>query len=137
MLDALVQPAVEAAAQASPPASPALGLCYLVGASPTGAWSGEAGKLAQYSAGGWRFAAPVEGMTVFVKASAQLATYRAGAWEYGQLRGSSLILGGQQLVGSRGAAITSPSGGATVDNEARTAIGLILAALRQHGLIET
>ena len=83
------------------------------------------------------FARSVEGMTVFVKASAQPATYRAGTWEYGQLRGSSLILGGQQLVGGRGAAIASPSGGATIDSEARTAIGLILVALRQHGLIET
>jgi hypothetical protein len=46
-------------------------------------------------------------------------------------------VGGQQVVGSQAAAIASPSGGATVDAEARTAIDAILAALRAHGLIGT
>jgi hypothetical protein len=54
----------------------------------------------------------------------------------GAVRGSSLVLGGQQVVGSRGAAIAAPSGGTTIDSQARTTIGLILAALRQHGLID-
>lgn len=76
-------------------------------------------------------------MTAHVRASAQPATYRAGAWELGILRGSSLILGGEQVVGSRGAAIASPSGGSTVDSEARNALSQVLAALRQHGLIAT
>ena len=81
--------------------------------------------------------APVEGMTAFVRTSAQTAVYRQGAWEIGQIRGATLILGGQQVVAARGAAIASPSGGATVDSQARGAVDLILAALRQHGLIET
>jgi hypothetical protein len=55
----------------------------------------------------------------------------------GVVRGSSLVLGGVQVVGSRGAAITAPSGGTTIDSQARSTIGQILAALRQHGLIET
>lgn len=76
-------------------------------------------------------------MTVHVRASGQPATYREGAWEFGILRGASLMLGGQQVVGSRGAAIVSPSGGATIDAEARTTLSLMLAALRQHGLIAT
>lgn len=135
-LDALVAPAVEATPQASPPATPVLGTCYLVGAAPTGAWAGQADKVAQYAAGGWRFIAPTEGMSMFVRASAQSATFRQGAWEIGQLRGSSLILGGQQLVGSRASAIAAPAGGTTVDSQARTTIGQMLAALRQHGLIE-
>lgn len=137
MVDALVAPAVEGAAQATPPAVPAPGSCYLVGAAPTGAWAGQADKLAQYTAGGWRFLTPVEGMTVHERSSAQPATYRLGAWETGQLRGATLSLGGQQVVSGRGAAIASPSGGASVDSEARTAVGSILAALRQHGLIAT
>jgi hypothetical protein len=41
----------------------------------------------------------------------------------------------EQVVGNRQAAISAPSGGSTVDAEARTAIGSILAALRTHGLI--
>lgn len=40
-----------------------------------------------------------------------------------------------QVVGSQQAAITDPSGGTTVDSEARTAIGSILTTMRNHGLI--
>ena len=43
-LDRLVQPAVLSRTVATPPGSPAEGDCYLVAASPTGAWSGKAGK---------------------------------------------------------------------------------------------
>ncbi|MEO7635722.1 MAG: DUF2793 domain-containing protein [Sphingomicrobium sp.] len=137
MVDALIAPAVEGAAQAIPPAAPVAGNCYLVGAAATGAWAGQTGKLAQFTSGGWRFIAPVEGMTAFVRSNSQTAVYRQGAWELGQIRGTALILGGQQVVAGRGAAIASPSGGATVDSQARGAVDLILAALRQHGLIET
>ena len=52
------------------------------------------------------------------------------------LRGSSLVLDGIQVVGTRRPAIPSPAGGATVDSEARTAISELLDALRDHGLIE-
>jgi hypothetical protein len=128
--------AVEVLPLATPPASPALGACYIVAASPTGAWAGKAQYLAAFTSGGWRFIAPVEGMAAYVKASATWAAYRQGAWEIGVVRGSSLMLGGQQVVGSRAAAIAAPSGGTTVDSQARTAIGLILAALHQHGLID-
>jgi hypothetical protein len=75
-------------------------------------------------------------MAAYVKASGTWAAYRQGAWEIGVVRGSSLVLGGQQVVGSRAAAIASPSGGTTIDSHARTPIGQILAALRQHGLID-
>lgn len=136
-LDALVAPAVESLPQASPPSNPAPGDCYLVAGSPTGAWAGQEGKLAAYTAGGWRFIGPVDGMSVHIRSSAQPATYRDGAWEVGVLRGASLILAGQQVVGSRGAAIVSPSGGSTIDAEARAALSLMLDALRQHGLIAT
>jgi hypothetical protein len=54
----------------------------------------------------------------------------------GALRGTQLIIGGLQVVGSRRAAIPAPTGGTTVDLEARTAIDQILAALREHGLVE-
>jgi hypothetical protein len=46
-------------------------------------------------------------------------------------------VGGVQVLGVQGAAIASPSGGSTVDAEARSALGLMLAAMRQHGLIAT
>ena len=136
-LDALVAAAVEGVPQNAPPASPSVGQCFLVGSAPTGAFAGKAGHVAAFGAGGWRFHAPVEGMSVAVKPSGVTADYRAGAWDVGSLRGDRLVVGGQQVVGARAAAIASPSGGATVDGAARGAIDQILAALRLHGLIAT
>ena len=52
------------------------------------------------------------------------------------LRGSALLLDGIQVVGERRPAIPSPSGGTTMDAEARSAIDAVLTALRQPGLIE-
>ena len=48
---------------------------------------------------------------------------------------SSVVVGGNQVVGPRGAPIASPGGGAVIDAEGRAAITAILAALRSHGLI--
>jgi hypothetical protein len=55
----------------------------------------------------------------------------------GQVRGAALIIGDEQVVGSRAGAIPSPTGGTTIDGEARASVDAILIALRQHGLIET
>jgi len=51
--------------------------------------------------------------------------------------GGVVSIGGVQVVGPQGSPVADPSGGSTVDSEARTAIGAILSALRAHGLIET
>ena len=75
-------------------------------------------------------------MLVYVRSSSTWATYRDGAWELGTIRGASLVIGGQPVVGNRQAAIAGPTGGTIVDVEARAGIGQILTALRQHGLIE-
>ena len=119
----------------SPPASPALGACYIVAAGATGAWSGKQDNLACFTAGGWRLIPPIPGMTAYVRSTSVWAVYRSSAWELGVLRGSALNIGGQQVVGVRGAAIASPTGGSVVDSEGRSAISAILAALRLHGLI--
>ena len=133
----LLGAAVEEPPRAAPPAAPQVGSCYIVAAAPTGAWAGQQGKLAAYTAGGWRFIAPVEGLTVHIRSTSINACYRGGAWELGQVRGDRLLVGGLQVVGSRAAAIPDPSGGGNGDAAARTAIVAILAALRQHGLIAT
>ena len=136
-LEMLASPAVEEGPRVSPPASPAIGACYILAASPTGAWAGKPSNLATLTAGGWRFITPIEGLTAFVRSSSVWATFRSGAWELGILRGSNVTIAGQQVVGGRSAAIPAPSGGSVVDAEARASIGQILTALRQHGLIET
>lgn len=134
-LDLLVAGAVEEGPRTVPPASPAGGACYIVGTGAEGAWLGKDGMIAGFTAGGWRFVAPREGMTMLVRTSGETALFRGGSWTIGELRGASLVIGGSQVVGARGAAIANPAGGAQVDTEARAAIGAILTALRQHGLI--
>ena len=136
-LDIAVAAAVEEAPRSDPPTGAALGACYIVGAAPTGEWAGKPQSLACATTGGWRFLAPIEGFSVFVKDLGVWATYRTGDWEIGPLRGSGVFVDGQQVVGARGAAIALASGGATVDSEARAAIEAVLVALRQHGLIAT
>jgi hypothetical protein len=134
-LDLMVSATVEEGPRDDPPALPEPGECYIVGAIATGAWSGKAQTVAGYTSGGWRFVEPVEGMSVYVNADGMIATFRQGAWELGIVRGSSLVIGGKQVVGPRLPAIAPATGGSIVDAEARTAIAAMLAALRQHGLI--
>jgi len=136
LLDVLVAAAVEEEPRAAPPTSPAPGACYIVALAATGEWAGKDQSLAAFSSGGWRYVPPIEGMSVFVRPTGQRAIFRSGAWELGALRASSLLIDGQQVVGPRAAAIAAPVGGSTVDAEARTALGDVLAALRAHGLIE-
>jgi hypothetical protein len=91
--------------------------------------------VAAWTAGGWRFIAPVEGMMLYERTSGTWAVFRSGAWELGNLRGAALLIDGQQVVGPRAASIASPSGGTVVDVEGRAAVDAILDTLRQHGLI--
>ena len=136
LIDVVLAGAVEEVLQATPPTTPGAGECFIVGPQPTGEWAGYAGHLAAFTGGGWRFVAPVEGMTLHVRAEQAAATYSGGSWEIGILRGKAVHVGDQQVVGARQAAIAAPAGGAQVDSEARLAISAILAAMRAHGLIE-
>lgn len=136
-LDMLVAGAVEDLPQNDPPASPQIGSTYIVGDLPTADWSAYAGQIAGYGNAGWRFTAPIVGTRVFVRSTETCALYTASGWEIGSIRGSRLLVDGQQVVGPRTAAIADPSGGISVDAEARSAVAQILGALRQHGLIST
>ena len=134
-VDACVAPSVAGAASATPPGSPTVGDCFIVGVGATGAWAGKVGSLAFYGDGGWRFIAAREGLRVWVSGQAGDALYRSGAWEYGIVRGNQLSVGGTKVVGAQQAAIGDPTGGSVVDAQSRSAIVSILAALRVHGLI--
>ncbi|MDR6304929.1 hypothetical protein GGQ85_002645 [Nitrobacter vulgaris] len=46
---------------ATPPASPVAGDTYVIATSPTGSWSGQAGKIAEYTTAGWAIIAPPNG----------------------------------------------------------------------------
>jgi hypothetical protein len=83
------------------------------------------------------FARSVEGMLLYERTSGTWAAFRNAAWELGMVRASALLIGGQQVVGPRAAAIQSATGGTVVDSECRAAIDAILDAMRQHGLIDS
>ncbi len=78
-IDAILNSGAKSKAVATPPASPAAGDLYIVAASPTGDWSGQAGKLAYFDAI-WRFITPMEGMTLWVNDENLLYSYDGAAW---------------------------------------------------------
>ena len=135
VLDTLVAAAVEDVATDEPPAAPSTGQCYILGNSPSGEWSAYPGHLAAYTSVGWRFIAPTDGLQVLVKTTGTFAVYGSAGWETGVVRGSRLLVNNEQVVGERAAAIAEPAGGTTIDAEVRSALGLVLGALRHHGLI--
>jgi hypothetical protein len=132
-IDALLHPVAQTLGDNVPPDAPSAGQCWVVGTAPTGAWAGQPGALVAWTEGGWRFVAPVPGMTVWLAGA--YARFDGTAWRVGELVGDRLLLAGAQVVGARQPAIATPSGGVTVDAESRSAVGAILVALRAHGLI--
>ncbi len=113
LADALLHCAVEGLADAPPP-DPAEGACWLVGDTPTGAWTGQAGKLASRQPGGWLFVAPRDGMSLLDRVSGQTLRYRGG-W-------------------IAPAAPAAPTGGTTIDAELRAAFGVLVEALAEAGI---
>ncbi len=134
-IDLALHASVEAMGLNDPPASPAPGQCWIVGAAPAGDWAGQALALAGWTGGGWRFVAPVPGMTAWIPATGLVARFDGTAWAGGVLAGSRVMIGGVQVIGARQPAIVPPDGGAVVDGEARAAVSAILGALSAHGLI--
>ena len=112
--DALLHCAIEGIGTA-PPASPVEGGNWLVAASPIGDWAGQAGKLACRQAGNWLFVAPRDGMRLLNRATGQDMRYVVG-WQI-PVRPST------------------PSGGATIDSQARTAIMDLINALTLAGIL--
>ncbi len=113
-IDALVSCTVEAS-QSAPPPAPLDGQTWLVASGASGAWAGQAGKLAARIGGGWIFLTPPPGMVVHDLARGAVRRF-AGSWQ-APVRPNA------------------PSGGMTIDAEARSAIAAILDVLDSLGLI--
>ncbi|MGQ0457936.1 MAG: DUF2793 domain-containing protein [Hyphomicrobium sp.] len=79
-LDAIVHIGALDRDLAAPPASPANGDRYIVAASPTGAWIGQAGRLAAYQDGAWMFYAPREGWVAWLADENAAVVYDGAAW---------------------------------------------------------
>jgi hypothetical protein len=67
-------------ALAAPPTSPVSGDSYIVAASPTAAWSGQAGKIAHYFGGAWKFWQPIEGVRLWVNDEDKVYAWDGSAW---------------------------------------------------------
>jgi hypothetical protein len=80
-LDALVQMTVTDSTLTSPPANPTTGQRHIVASAPTGAWSGQAGKIALWLDGTWQFITPKTGWRAWVTATAQELVYTGSAWQ--------------------------------------------------------
>ena len=80
ILDAVVQLAVLSRTVSTPPASPAEGDRYIVGASPTGAWSGHGGKVAVSRPGGWAIIPPLAGWIAWIGDEEQIAVFDGSGW---------------------------------------------------------
>jgi len=114
ILDGIAHAAVEGEL-ASPPAAPADGQAWLVGAGPGGEWAGRAGQVALRQSGQWLFLPPRDGLKVLDRSTGQDRRCVGGAW----------------LTPSVPAA---PSGGAVIDTQARAALAALVVALRQAGI---
>lgn len=135
IIDMLLHPHAESATLSAPPGSAAAGQCWIVAAGATGEWAGRDGELACMTSGGWRFAAPRAGMRVAVGGDGQVHAHDGSGWNADSVRPDGFYLDGERIIGHRGDAIADPAGGATIDGEARAVLALLLAAMRDHGLI--
>lgn len=80
LLDGLVHLAVSSRGNTAPPAVPAEGERVLVGGAPTGAFAGEAGKIAAFDDGAWRFLQPRAGWIAHVASDGVLLLHDGTAW---------------------------------------------------------
>ena len=135
-IDIACHPSVEGEPLATPPQTPALGQTWIVAAGGLGQWNGRDGSLASWTQGGWRFLQPVEGMTAWNRVAGYWLHWRADGWSSGELPASGVFVAGKKVVGERQPEVPSPSGGTTIDQEARAAIIALTAALKSHGLID-
>ena len=134
-VDALLHAGVQGVA-ADPPVSPEPGEAWIVDADATGAWEDQVDSLAIWSAGGWRFLAPVSGMIVWNSEAGCWSHWPGLAWVHGDWPVGTITIAGDQIVGPRQPDVPSPSGGTTIDTEARAAIDLLIVTLKSHGLID-
>jgi len=116
VIDALLGGCIEGDASDPDTVDAEEGRAWIVGASPAGAWAGRESHIAISTAGGWRFAPPLEGMRIYDRADGVMRRFNGGEW-----------------LGA--GAIVDAAGGAVVDAEARTVLTALLAALREFGLV--
>jgi len=114
--DAVLHCAVEGESP-DPPVAPAEGENWIIGTPATGAWAGQEGALACWQGGNWIFVQPRNGLRLL-------------DLSVGQER---LFLDGWKIP----AEPTVPTGGTTIDAEARATLAQLITALRVSGVLPT
>ncbi|KQN00856.1 hypothetical protein ASE85_09560 [Sphingobium sp. Leaf26] len=137
LIDALLHGRVESADLGSPPGDALIGQCWIVADGAAGDWAGQAGTVALWTEGGWRFVVPRAGLSIGVADRDHALFYDGTEWRAGAIRDDGIYLNEEKVVGERLAAIPVASGGSVIDVQARSTIAAILEALRGHGLIAT
>lgn len=99
-----------------PPIEPPAGSSFRILANATAEWSGHDDEIALWIGNAWEFVPPREGATIFDQTAAIRLRF-AGAWE-------------------TATEPTEPTGGTTVDVEARATIAALIGALRTAGIFE-
>jgi Protein of unknown function (DUF2793)/Pectate lyase superfamily protein len=79
-LDALVQLSVLDRDLSMPPTAPDDGQRFIVGPTPSGVWSGQAGKIAAFQDFAWMFYSPRVGWVVWVADEAKLLAWDGSQW---------------------------------------------------------
>jgi len=79
-LDTLTQLAALGRNLSAPPTSPVTGARYIVGAAPTGDWTGKVNQIAAWDGAAWRFYAPEPGWLAFILAENGLLVWSGTAW---------------------------------------------------------
>lgn len=79
-LDLLVQLTLQAVAANTPPGLPQDGQIWALGAAPTGAWVGQAGRLAAWIDGGWLFTTPQPGWLGVREDDGAVHVWSGSAW---------------------------------------------------------
>lgn len=120
-LDRMVALVVASRSTPAPPASPTAGECHIVPTTGSAAWGHPAGTLMHWQGSAWLAQTPRDGQMALVADDA-LWLVHAGGWKLLRRVDPS-------------AAPAMPSGGATVDSEARSAFAALVTALQQQGLL--
>jgi hypothetical protein len=79
-LDALVQISIVDRDLSSPPSNPTDGSRYIVAASPTGAWTGTAGRLAAWQDGAWAIYQPRNGWLAWIEDEGITVAWNGSVW---------------------------------------------------------
>lgn len=123
VFDVLSHLVVQSRGLSQPPVSPVVGAAWIVGAAAVNEWLGQDENIAFWSAGGWRFIPVDEGVKAWVIDEQVSVQYMQSNWTRIQAAAQPMI--------------SSPSGGAVIDTEARASISEIISTLETHGLIAT